>query len=104
METETSSLILGASKENLDTLGIMFGSDVAQDVALVRGTMETASKVAELSHESMQHNLDHAVELGGDDDLRVRRVLYRRILSLINSLPWRLRPESDFTPQGCLLR
>jgi hypothetical protein len=70
----------------------------------VSGVLVAASQAASLLHEAMKHNNNHDIIPGSPEDLKVRAGLYADILDFRESLPAKLRPESNFTPQTCLLR
>jgi hypothetical protein len=78
--------------------------DRTSSPAVVHGYVEACADIAKLLYESMRHNVDYNFDTGSAEDLRTRRGLYSKVSKLSRSLPAALHPETNFSPQTCLLR
>jgi hypothetical protein len=90
--------------ENTVLRGKKVSSEAASPPPLVPGALDAASEIAKLLYEVMKYNSTYGIRPGSVEDLEVRRGLYAEVLDLTDSLPTKLRPRSNFTPQTCLLR
>ncbi|KAB5554934.1 hypothetical protein GE09DRAFT_1222406 [Coniochaeta sp. 2T2.1] len=102
-EPEKVSDIRDLLSENSDEKGKKGSSEFRGQPPLVHGALGAACEVATLLYDVMTYNASHDTVPATADDLKKRRQLYAEIMDFRDSLPAKLRPESNFTPQTCLL-
>ncbi|KAB5539497.1 putative C6 transcription factor [Coniochaeta sp. 2T2.1] len=102
-EPEKVSDIRDLLSMNADEKGKKDSFEFRGQPPLVHGTLGAGCEVASLLYEVMTYNASYDTVPAIADDLEKRRQLYAEVMVFRDSLPANLRPESNFTPQTCLL-